>query len=255
MTTTLAIRSFAIGKLLWPKLKAMGNHFPDWFAPVAGGVLLFLGLANVLGSYSALQALTIPDPVLNVPFRRIMLAVGMLQLAVSFILLFTNRKSPGLGLTICVSANFLVYRIALWTMGWRYSSGFLFDPLGLSMRTTDAVMSLASAILLGGSCAVFWMERRTRLAIEFQKMFCPSCGGHVRFATQNLGRQINCPHCKAALTLRKAENLKMSCFFCKEHIEFPAHALGRKIQCPHCKMDITLQCQTPETTRDSRAAT
>ena len=55
------------------------------------------------------------------------------------------------------------------------------------------------------------------------KMICPACGGHVKFAAQNIGQQIPCPHCRAAITLRQPdENLKMTCVLCGGHVEFPA---------------------------------
>jgi len=48
-----------------------------------------------------------------------------------------------------------------------------------------------------------------RDAIEgLMKMVCPACGGHVKFAVQNIGQQIPCPHCQASIILRKPdENL------------------------------------------------
>lgn len=73
------------------------------------------------------------------------------------------------------------------------------------------------------------------------KILCPSCGGHIQFAAQNLGQQIPCPHCRTTITLRKPELLKMSCAICKEHIAFPVHAIGQQIPCPHCKNEMTLK--------------
>jgi DNA-directed RNA polymerase subunit RPC12/RpoP len=75
----------------------------------------------------------------------------------------------------------------------------------------------------------------------YLKISCSHCGGHIEFASQNVGQQIPCPHCRKSIALRKPDFLKMACFFCKEHIEFPAHAIGEKMPCPHCKMDITLK--------------
>jgi DNA-directed RNA polymerase subunit RPC12/RpoP len=73
------------------------------------------------------------------------------------------------------------------------------------------------------------------------RMTCPACGGHVRFASQNLGQQIPCPHCQSAIFLSNPEEyFKMTCVLCKGHVEFPPHALGRKIPCPHCAKTITL---------------
>ena len=76
--------------------------------------------------------------------------------------------------------------------------------------------------------AVLVVAETSKATDKSLKMSCSSCGGHIKFAVQNLGQRIACPHCQTAITLRQPENLKMSCFFCKGHIEFPSHALGQK---------------------------
>ena len=72
-------------------------------------------------------------------------------------------------------------------------------------------------------------------------MTCPGCGIHIRFALQNLGQRIPCPHCRKMITLREPDLLKMVCLYCKQHVEFPPHAIGQRIPCPHCKKEITLK--------------
>ncbi|HEY5233319.1 MAG TPA: hypothetical protein VIK35_07300, partial [Verrucomicrobiae bacterium] len=72
------------------------------------------------------------------------------------------------------------------------------------------------------------------------KISCTACGGHVEFPTNLLGETIPCPHCRATIILKRADNIKMSCSSCGGHIEFPAHALGEKISCPHCAKTTTL---------------
>ena len=122
--------------------------------------------------------------------------------------------------------------------------GSLTDPLGLSRGVTGRMLQWIPYYLLAGSLAGLvwgWLEpRRARVAVR-QKTYCPSCGAHIEFASQDLGRKIPCPLCRATLTLRAPKNLKMSCSFCKGHIQFPAHAIGQKIPCPHCNMKITLK--------------
>jgi len=187
------------------------------------------------------QQLDMPDPIFGLPFRRLMLTLGATELLAAFLCLFTGKKTLSLGLVIWLSINFMVYRIALWNMGWHRSCGLLIDPLRLSLATTDLIFSLSSTFLLVGSITALWLEHRKLQASESLKISCHSCGGHIKFAIQNLGQKIPCPHCQTTITLRKPENLKMACFFCKKRIEFPAHALHQKISCPHCKMDITLK--------------
>lgn len=84
-------------------------------------------------------------------------------------------------------------------------------------------------------------KKSSKMVSNYLKMSCPACGGRVKFAVQNIGQQISCPHCQAAITLRKPEEkLRMTCVLCRGSIEFPAHALGQKISCPHCAKTITL---------------
>jgi DNA-directed RNA polymerase subunit RPC12/RpoP len=87
------------------------------------------------------------------------------------------------------------------------------------------------------------MIQQTLTHASFYKIPHPRLNppGRTEFASQNVGQQIPCPHCRKSIALRKPDFLKMACFFCQEHIEFPAHAIGEKMPCPHCKLDITLK--------------
>jgi hypothetical protein len=217
------------------------NRLPEFAAYFAGVVLAFVGTAEIISSFGSSESLDIKDPIFGLGFRWLMGATAIIHLTLSFLILFTKRKLLGLGLTIWIVGNFLVYRIGLWTMGWMHSSGFNFDGIGISLKATDVITVWIALFLLAASCVVCWMGNRRIQATTFLKNFCPACGGHVKFAFENEGRQIPCPHCAKPMKLRREDNLKMSCFFCHEHISFPAHAIGQKIACPHCKMDITLK--------------
>jgi uncharacterized paraquat-inducible protein A len=117
----------------------------------------------------------------------------------------------------------------------------LIAPLGLSLASTDIVFSLFSIFLFAGSVMILWSEYKAAKAAESLKISCPACGGHVKFPIQNLGRQISCPHCQAAMVLQSpGETMKMTCVLCGGRVEFPVHAIGQKIPCPHCAKTITL---------------
>jgi DNA-directed RNA polymerase subunit RPC12/RpoP len=114
-----------------------------------------------------------------------------------------------------------------------------FLPFGVALGSYAAAVALwfsaeARMARLAGA-------RQRDAAAGLMKMVCPACGGPVQFAAPNVGQQIPCPHCRAAITLRKPDdNLKMTCVLCGGHIEFPPHAVGQKIDCPHCAKTITL---------------
>lgn len=242
MSIAMVIRPDTLKSFTQTKLKAIRENTIDWFALLAGAILLFVGLANILGAQGGGQTLNLADPIIGIPFRWLMLTLGIAQVAASFVLLFSERTTLGLTLAIWISWEYLVFRAVLWSEGWRHSSGFMVAQLGFSYRSTDVILSFLSVFLLLGSGLVLFRDRRLRLNANFQKISCPACGVHIRFAVQNLGQIINCPNCKGSVTLRKPEDhLKMSCYFCHVHIEFPSDALGRKIECPHCKRNITLK--------------
>jgi hypothetical protein len=235
-----AMTSLVTARGLFPK---SSKGLLSCFVLSAGGILLLGGTVKVLDFFARPQVPDMTDPIFAMPFRQIVLLFGMAELVVACLCLFTNKRTLSLGLLAWLVANLAIYRVGLWTMGWPHPYAWvvgLVNGLDVSPRIADLIIGATSAYLLIGSIAVLWIERRMVKAANFLKMSCPSCGVHIRFAIQNVGQKISCPHCQKETTLRKPENLKMSCFFCKEHIEFPAHALGQKISCPHCNRGITL---------------
>jgi hypothetical protein len=213
----------------------------------AGGLLLTAALLRFIIAVGSAQALFLPEPVLGIPLRYAVLLVGGFELAMALICLFGRRIGLQIGWLAWMATNYAVYRIGLLTMGIHQQGtciGSLTDPLHLARGTVGMIIGLLPLYLLLGSYAAViwrWLAGRKAKAAKFLKMSCPACGIHIRFADQNLGQKIPCPHCQTAITLRKPDLLKMVCFFCKESIEFPPHAIGERIHCPHCKMDITLK--------------
>lgn len=229
-----------------------------YFILSAGVILLAAALSRFLIAAGNAQVMALPDPMLGIPLRYAVLLVGGFELVVALICLFGKRIGLQIGWLAWLGTNFLVFWFGL---VWQHCSpqaaciGALTDPLHIYHGTTGYVFEFMPFGLLLGSCvaaATLWFSadaRTARLAGARQhdataglmKMFCPACGGHVKFAAQNIGQQIPCPHCRVAITLRKPdENLKMTCVLCGGHVEFPAHAVGQKIPCPHCAKTITL---------------
>ena len=214
----------------------------------AGALLLAFALALFLINWTSPADYAPPhDPFFALPLNALFWIIGGIAAAAALICLFSERMTLPVLLPLWLAVNYLICRIGLIFEGCHnlagYFVGFSYD-FGISASGVNTLVDMVFAYLLIGSLVAFWLARRLPAPVEFQKMPCPSCGGHVKFPTQNLGLKGECPHCQATITLSKPnEMLKMSCFFCKEHIEFSAHALGRKIKCPRCKMEIGLKEQ------------
>lgn len=242
--------------------------WPCLFRLLLGGILLFVGISNVMCVIQNSQMLGISDPILGIPFRVIFFAVGLIELALAWLCLFTEKKNFVLWFSGWLVLNFFVYRIGLWTMGWHHPYGWvqgLMNSLNTSPFKADIASFAATGLLILGGCATLIcrrfekfetkesktpqpvatkpgrIERSQEAFVRTLKISCTACGGHIEFPTNFFGERISCPHCQASIVLQKARNLKMSCTACEGHIEFPDHAIGQKIKCPHCENDITLK--------------
>jgi hypothetical protein len=213
---------------------------------VAGALLLAIAASLFLVNWTSPANLVLPhDPVFALSVRPLFWIAGGLALAVALVCLFDDRPSRQMILLAWVATNFAVYEGGLYWMGCRGLTGYL----GGFSRTFSLPATAANALVLAslGSLlalsygSLLWLRQQKKLDRNFQKMSCPACGAHIKFALQNLGQKIPCPQCQTAITLRQPDNLKIACFFCQGHIEFPAHAIGEKMPCPHCQMDITLK--------------
>jgi len=238
------------------------------FIRSAGAVLLAAALIRFVTAAGNAPALALPDPMLGIPLRFGVLLVGGIELAIALVCLFGRQTMFQTGLLAWLSTNFVVLWIGLFWMNLHPQAsciGSLTDPLHLSRGMTGFIIQLLPLGLLLGSCvALFqlWLAKMGNAAQQLMqpvtimtgtdgagstvlarslKISCTACGGHVEFPTSRLGEKIPCPHCRATITLKRAENIKMSCPACDGHIEFPTYALGQKISCPHCHMDISLK--------------
>jgi predicted RNA-binding Zn-ribbon protein involved in translation (DUF1610 family) len=220
----------------------------------AGTLLAITGILYILEVFSKAQNLDIADPILGLPFRMIILLFGLLELLVAGFCLFTTRRIVSIWLIHWLVAQFILYRICLWQIGWAHPIAFVSvvtDMLPVSAQTADILTGMATVSFLVGSIWSLVKLRQARLAKEFSKTACPACNVHIRFPVRDLGQNITCPKCGHIVSLRRLDELvKMFCYFCKGHIEFPAHAVGAKLKCPHCEGNITLKEFLDERTKN-----
>ena len=231
------------------------------FIRVGGAILLAAALIRFLIAAGTSPALALPEPFIGISLRTAVLLVGGFELVVALLCLFGRWPWLQLGGLALLATGYAVYVLALLAKGVQVQAsciGSLTDPLRIYRGVTGYVLQfLPFGLALGtyAAAVALWFSSASRTARAGArqhaarrdvtagpvKMVCPACGGHVQFAAPDAGKQIPCPRCQAAITLRPLdENLKMTCVLCGGHIEFPAHAVGQKIACPHCVKTITL---------------
>jgi len=223
----------------------MGKKLINAFTDSAGACLLAAALMLFLGNLGRADLALSQEPVLMISTRTLFCVVAATALGLSLICLLGKSVWLKLTLILWLATNLSVYQIGFLHRGnfrgLGACLGCLADTFGVSSNTSCLMaIAMTSYLLIGSLIAILWLWLEDSKG--YLKTACAHCGGHITFLPNALGQQIACPHCRAAITLRKPdENLKAFCFFCKGHIEFPAHALGQKIKCPHCKMEITLK--------------
>lgn len=145
-----------------------GNVILKWFMPSAGAVLAATGLAKVWSAFGPTKLLAVADPITGLQFGHLMLAVGLVELVIAGLCLFSKAQRMSLALVAWLAANFVVYRLGLWWMGWHKPCGCLgnlTDALHLSPQAADNLMKVLLAYLLLGSCGLlFWQWRLGRQA-------------------------------------------------------------------------------------------
>lgn len=136
------------------------------FAQTAGLALATTGLAKAFSAIGPARALDTPDPLTGIPFRQLLLLVGLAELLIAFFCLFTDKRRFSLLAVAWLSTNFLVYRLGLWFIGWHHPCacmGSLAGALHLSDQAADNIMKGVLAYLLIGSYLLLaWQWRQSR---------------------------------------------------------------------------------------------
>jgi hypothetical protein len=136
------------------------------FANVAGGVLAATGLAKAFSAIGPARVLDAADPLIGIPFRQLLLLVGLVELFIAFFCLFTDKRRLSLLGVAWLSTNFLVYRLGLWFIGWHHPCacmGSLAGALHLSDQAADNIMKGILAFMLAGSYLLLFSQWRQSL--------------------------------------------------------------------------------------------
>ncbi len=145
------------------------------FLRSAGTALAVTGLAKVFTALGSAHVLDVADPLIRIPFRQLLLLVGLTEFLIAFFCLFTDRQRLSLVAVAWLSTNFLVYRLGLWFIGWHRPCpclGNLTDMLHISPRSADSIIkALLVYLLVGSYAALIWEWRRKRVA----KSASPAC--------------------------------------------------------------------------------
>jgi hypothetical protein len=138
------------------------------FLSLAGSVLAVTGLAKSFSAVGPARALDASDPLFSVPFRELLLMVGLIEVFIAFFCLFTDKRRQSVLAIAWISTCFLTYRFGLWFIGWHRPCGCmgnLTDLLHLSPHAADNIMKGVLAFLLLGSYRILFQEWRQRRAL------------------------------------------------------------------------------------------
>ena len=70
----------------------MDNPVVNCLVTSAGLLLVLTGLAKVWTAFGQVKLLTVPDPIVGIQFKYLMLAVGVTELAIAAVCLFTRAQ-------------------------------------------------------------------------------------------------------------------------------------------------------------------
>ena len=151
---------------LWPVQRRR------WFMLSAGGILLFGGITRLLNVFEKTPQLDISSPIVLISFRQLLLCIGIVDLIVACLCLFTNKRTLSLVLITWLVTIYGVYRVGLWTTGWYHPYPLLanlMETLNISPFMADGLATAISAFLFIGSIRMLWIENRKEYADASQK--------------------------------------------------------------------------------------
>ena len=152
---------------LWPDV------WQRWFMLSAGGFLVFGGITKLLNVFENNQQLAISDPIVLIPFRQLLLYIGIVESIVACLCLFTNKRTLSLGLVAWLVTFYAAYHVGLWTMGWYHPYPLLanlVEMLNISPFMADGVATAISAFLFIGSVKILWIENKKRTCRRIPKI-------------------------------------------------------------------------------------
>lgn len=132
----------------------------------AMGVLFVTAAAKIISSFGHATILQTRDPLTGFQFQDLFRIVGVIEIVVALVCIFSKRTWLPVGLVAWLATNFLAYRIGLVAVGYHRPCscmGNLSDALHIPPQIADAVMKIILAYLLIGSYAsLFWLWRQSK---------------------------------------------------------------------------------------------
>ena len=64
----------------------------NWFLRLAGNILLLTGVGKTFATVGTVRILDLADPLIGIPFRQLLLMVGLAELLIAFFCLFTDKE-------------------------------------------------------------------------------------------------------------------------------------------------------------------
>lgn len=144
----------------------MLNRIVRVFVFSAGLLFLATALAKLISGAGSARILQSPDPILDIPFRHVLLIVGGIEMLVAMLCLFSSRAQLQAGVIALLSTNFILYRFGLWLVGWHRPCaclGNLTDALHISPSAADTGMKIVLGYcLIGSYLSLYWAYRNSR---------------------------------------------------------------------------------------------
>lgn len=151
-----------------PTIQRRSTALSRYFVQCAAVILGVTALAKVISVFSNAPLMLQADPLLEVPFRYLLLIAALAELAVVGACLFTKGIKRKVLLIAWLSSVFLVYRTGLWFIDWHrpcHCLGDLTEMLHIAPVVADDLMKGVLLFLLLGSYAnlfFIWREEKQR---------------------------------------------------------------------------------------------
>ena len=131
-------------------------------------ILIVTASAKLVSATGKARALALPDPLLMLTHREVLVLAGSIELLLAGYLLFGRRSWLKAPLVAWLATNFLIYRLGVAWIGVHKPCGCLgtiTDALSIPPATIDLLMKIVLAYLLAGSydfLLLEWWQGRKR---------------------------------------------------------------------------------------------
>jgi hypothetical protein len=137
-----------------------------WLIRSFGLILLATSIIKLGSASGSARVLQQPDPIFTILFQHLIFTVGILELGIALVCLFSKRAKLQAGMVAWLATNFILYRVTLVLIGWHRPCpclGNLTDALHIPPETADNTMKIILAYLFIGSYAtlfLIWRQKR-----------------------------------------------------------------------------------------------